>query len=630
MSGIVGIVAPAGDAIDRPLVERMVEAQRYRGPDRHQVWIDRSVALAHGQLVVTPEGMTERQPLANEAGTVRVVLDGRFDNHDDLGPALAAAGYAPRDGTDVELLLRAYETWGPDCAARLLGDFAFAIWDEVRRALVCARDVLGARPLYVHSGGGLIAVASEIAPLLRHPRIGREANDGFVAECLAGTIVHRTETVWRDITRLEPAHVLTATNGCVAVRRYWQPDPRVEIRYHHDEEYGEHLAELVRTALRPRLRSAGPVGVMLSGGVDSSSIVGAVHEMGAVTSACRLPTFSIVGPGEEWDETAFIDAVADRYPVASHRLGSFHADGAHLAAACVRVQDLPPYPNGEMANDLFAASSAAGVRVLLTGSWSDNWFTGSYQYYADLVRTRRFGALWRHFHAPRDPRDVFGPRSMFRAMIWPLVPLPVRHVVKRVLGRDGVPPWVTPRLAGSAGLADRLRPTPPEISFGTLSMTETYGSAFSGGTIHGGEAHERSVAQFGLDTRHPFGDRRILEFGLALPEEQRWRGALTKFVLRTAARDWLPPVIRERMTWGTASGVVCLAVRDLVASGLWQNSVIAERAWVDPRALARAFKEMTRRYDMGDDRYDELAGRLWLVCAVELWARHVLEERPVV
>jgi asparagine synthase (glutamine-hydrolysing) len=628
LSGIVGIVAPAGDAIDRRLVERMVAAQRRRGPDRHGVWIDRSVALAHGQLAVTPEGVDEAQPWANEAGTVRVVLDGRFDNRADLVRALDAAGHGPRNGTDAELLLRAYEAWGPACAARLLGDFAFAIWDDVRRALVCARDVLGARPLYVHAGGRVIAVASEIAPLLEHPDVGRAPNDGFVAECLTGKIVHRTDTVWRDVTRLQPAHVLTATDGRVSVQRYWEPDPRLEIRYRRDEEYGEHLAALVRTAVRPRLRSIGPVGVMLSGGVDSSSIVGAMHQMDAV-SARGLPAYSMAAPGEEWDETPFIDAVADRYPVASRRTGSFHADRAHLAAASVSVQDLPPYPNGEMANDLFAAASADGVRVLLTGSWSDWWFTGSYQYYADLARTLQFGALWRHLRAPRDPRDAFRPRSMFRSMIWPLVPLPVRHVVKQSLGRDGVSPWVAPAFARSAGLADRLRPRTPEIAFRTLSMTETYGSAFGGGTIHGVEAHERSVAHFGLDTRHPFGDRRILEFGLALPEEQRWRGALTKFVLRTAARDWLPPAIRERTTCGTASGVVCRTVRDLVASGLWQNSVIARRSWVDPHALTRAFNEMMTRYD-ADGRYHDLANRLWLVCAVELWARHVLEERPVV
>jgi hypothetical protein len=217
---------------------------------------------------------------------------------------------------------------------------------------------------------------------------------------------------------------------------------------------------------------------------------------------------------------------------------------------------------------------------------------------------------------------------MFRSIVWPLVPAPVRGAVKRALGRDGVAPWVTDRLARRVALRERLRPPASDIAFRTRAQAESHRMAFSGDTLHGSEAHERSASLFGLDTRHPFGDRRILEFGLAIPEEQRWRGPLTKFVLRTAAHDWLPQSILERTTYGGASSVVCNTVRDLVASGLWQNSVMARRGWVETGALSRAFNEMSALFGAGDERYDDLANRLWLVCAVELWARHVLEEKP--
>lgn len=627
MSGIVGIVAPDGDTVDRFIVERMLQAQRYRGPDRLGVWLDGSVALGHCQLAVTPEAVSEEQPLANEGRTVWVVLDGRLDNRSELTEALRAMGQTPRTLADADVLLCAYEAWGSDCVEKLLGDFAFAIWDGERRALVCARDVLGSRPLYVHQRDGLTAVASEIAPLFAHPSVRREPNDGFVAECLSGQMVHRTETVWRDINRLEPGHVLTVARGKTSVRRYWQPDPGFEIRYARDEEYGEHLADLVRTALRARLRTSGPLGVMLSGGLDSSSIVGAMHQMGAVNGFGPVPTYSIVGPGEEWDETTFIDAVAAKWPLRSRRFPTFHPPPGHFAAEAIRVQDLAPYPNGEMANTLFQAASDDGVRVLLTGSWSDSWLTGSYQYYADLAGSLRVGDLWRHLNAQPDRLDTFRPRSMFRSMVWPLLPRPVRQAVKWTLGRDGVARWVTKRLAESVDLRGRLGPAAPEISFPTRAKADSYRMAFSGVTLHGSEAHERSAAQFGIDTRHPFGDRRILEFGLAIPEEQRWRGPLTKFVLRTAARDWLPPVTQQRTTYGAASGVLCRTVRDLVASGLWQNPVMARRGWVDMDALTSAFNKMTALYTAGDERYDDLASRLWLVCAVELWACHVLEEK---
>lgn len=625
MSGIVAIVAPDGETIEPRLVERMLEAQGYRGPDGRRVWIGGSVAFGYCQLGVTPEAAHEQQPVSNELGTIRLVFDGRLDNRNELRDALRSAGRALRGTGDADLLLCAYETWGTDCVERLLGDFAFAIWDQPRRALICARDILGSRPLYVHQRGGLTVVASEVAPLMGHPSVRREPNEGFVAECLSGQIVHRSDTVWRDVSRLEPGHLLVAEDGRTSSRRYWQPDPRLEIRYQRDDEYGEHLAELLRAAIRPRLRTSGPLGVMLSGGLDSSSIVGALHQMDAVNGFGPLRAYSIVDPGEEWDETPFIEAVAAKWPVQPRYVPPFLATPAHLSAEAVRVQDLPPYPNGEMANTLLAAATDEGVRVLLTGLWSDEWFTGSFHYYADLLGGLRFKTLWQHLAAQPNRPDTFRPRSMFRSMVWPLVPPPVRRAVKWTLGRDAVAPWITPALAKSVALADRLRPDAEQNPFPTHAKADSYAMAFSGGSIHASEAHERSVAHFGLDTRHPFGDRRVLEFGLALPEDQRWRGALTKYVLRSAAREWLPAEIRQRTTYGTASGVLCGIVRELVAGGLWQNSVMARRGWVDSAVLTRAFDQITALYVAGNERYDELANRLWLVCAVELWAARVLE-----
>lgn len=626
MSGFIAIVAPPGDPVDPALVDRMLERLRHRGPDRTGVWLDGSVALAHCQLAVTKEAAAERQPHANEAGTVRVVLDGRFDNRDGLAPALDAAGFRLRDETDVELLLRSYECWGEGCAARLLGDYAFAIWDARRRALVCARDALGTRPLHVHARGGLIAIASEIAPLLQQPEVSREPNEGFIAELLTGQIVHRTDTVWRDISRLKPAHLLTAEQGRVTIRRYWQVDPQFEIRYRRDDEYAEHLADLLKQAVRARLRSAGPVGVMLSGGLDSSSLVGAIHDMNAVNGSAPLSTFSIVSPNAAWDETPSIDAVAAMWPVSSQRFGPSEEDCAYYASEAARHEYLPPYPNGVMANALFTAAADRGVRVILTGLWSDEWLAGSFLHYSDLLRRAQFGRFWRHYRAQPDRLDVFRPLSMFRSSLWPLVPASTRQAIKYVLGRDGIPPWVNRSLASRVGLADRIRPAAPDVSLSTLAKTDSYGIATNGLSVHGMEAENRSIAQFGLETRHPFGDRRIMEFGLAIPEEQRWRGPWTKFVLRNASRQWVPSLIRDRIATAGAADVLLRAVQQHVESGLWHNSVIARRNWIDLVPLRQAYNEMLTRYRASDDGYERLVFPLWLVCAVEIWARNALKE----
>lgn len=626
MSGFIAILAPQGDPVDSVLVHRMLEAQRDRGPACSGVWLDGPVALAHCHFAVTNEAAAGHQPHANEAGTVCLVLDGRLDNRDELAGSLGAAGHSLRDDTDAELLLRCYECWGEACAARLLGDFAFAIWDARRRALICARDVLGIRPLYLHTRGELTAVASEIAPLLQHPSVRREPNEGFIAELLAGHVVHRTDTVWRDIARLAPAHVLTAEHGRVSTRRYWQIDPRFEIRYRRDEEYAEHLADLLKRSVRARLRGAGPLGVMLSGGLDSASLVGVLHDMKAVNGSGPLPTFSIVSPNAGWDETPSIDAVAAMWPISSRRFPPDEADCAYFASESARYEDLPPYPTSVMATGLFTAAADAGVHVLLTGLWSDEWLAGSSLHYADLLRTGQVGQFWRHFTAQPARHDVFRPASLFKASIWPCLPSPVRHGVKRLLGRDGVPAWVTRGFASAVGLGDRIRPVPPDVSLSALAKTDSHRLATGGLAVHVTEADNRWVSHFGIDARHPFGDRRIMEFGLAIPEDQRWRGPYTKLVLRHAARPWVPALIRERFTYGSASTVALAAVQRHVESGLWHNSVVARRNWIDLEPLRRAYNEMLARHRASDDGYERFVFPLWLVCAVEIWARNALKE----
>jgi len=627
LSGFIAILSPERDPVDPAVLDRMLEALRYRGPDGTGVWRNGSVALAHCQLALTKEAATERQPHANESGTVRVVLDGRLDNRNELAGDLRAEGVGLRDESDVELLLRAYECWGEACAAQLLGDFAFAIWDAGRQALVCARDVLGVRPLHVFARDGLVVIASEIAPLKRHPAVSREPNEGFIAELLTGQIVSHTDTVWRDISRLRPAHLLTAEQGHVTIRRYWQVDPRFEIRYRRDDEYADHLTDLIRQAVRARCRSAGPVGVMLSGGIDSSSLVGAIHDINAVNGSSPVSTFSIVSPDAAWDETPSIDAVAAMWPVASQRFSPTDEDCEYYASEAARHEYLPPYPNGVMANALFATAAERGVRVILTGLWSDEWLAGSFLHYSDLLRRGHLGGFWRHYRAQPDRLDVFRPLSMFRSSLWPLVPASTRQVIRYVLGRDGIPPWVNRSLASRVGLAERIQPAPPDVSLSTLAKTDSYGTATNGLTVHGMEAEDRSVAQFGLETRHPYGDRRIMEFGLAIPEEQRWRGPWTKFVLRNASRRWVPSMIRNRITTAGAADVLLRAVQQHVESGLWHNSVIARRNWVDLVPLRQAYNEMLIRYRASDEAYERLVFPLWLVCAVEVWARNALKER---
>jgi asparagine synthase (glutamine-hydrolysing) len=625
MSGLLAIVDSSERPIEPAVVDRMMRAQGYRG-DRIGSWTDGRGALLAQCDADAVAGSSRLQRPASDDGRVQIVFDGRLDNRDELVPALTAAGRAPRGTTDAELALRAYQAWGDACASRLAGDFAFVVWDACERTLFAARDILGLRPLYYRSRGPLLLLASEIAALLQHPAISATPNDGFVAECLAGQIRHPCDTVWHGVSRLRPAHVLVARDGGVRVRRYWQPDARAEIRYRDDAEYAEQLSELLCRATRARVPRDQPFGLMLSGGLDSSAVLGALHDLRTAAPG-PIRTYSLVEPGERWDESEYLDAAIARWPVNARRLAPSVPAPQTFAGQAEAFRDVPNYPGAVMAHSLFAAAGADGVRVLLTGIWSDEWFTGSPLYYADLLNRLHLVSLWRHARAQSGDDDAFRPPSLFRAAVWPLVPEPARRAIKRALGRDGVPDWIDRRLAAEVDLPSRLRPPSPEICFATRARTETFALATSAACVHAAEWEHRGAAAWGIDTRHPFADRRIVDLALALPEDLLWRGPRTKVVLRHAARPWLPAAHQRRITSANAGSVVLDAIRRTLDCQPMAALAVARRGWIDAAALERRYRATIARYNAGDSSFAAMTSPLWLVCAVEIWARE--QERGI-
>src|SRR5271166_2728951 len=279
VSGIAGIVHLDGSPINACILQRMTDAIARRGPNRSGTWVNGSAGLGHRMLCTTPEALGERQPLCDERGQVCLVLDGRVDNREELGKALETKGARLRDRTDAEIVLKSYLYWGEDAPVRILGDFAFAIWDARHNALFCARDVFGIRPFNYYCGGDFVVIASELHQLFGDLRVKRIANEGMVAEYLSAQITHCEETLWEGILRLPAAHLMWVRSGSIAKRRYWDFDFAKEIRYKDDEAYAGHFLDLFREAIRCRLRSCGPIGSYLSGGLDSSSVCVVANEL---------------------------------------------------------------------------------------------------------------------------------------------------------------------------------------------------------------------------------------------------------------------------------------------------------------------------------------------------------------
>ena len=258
MSGIAAVWRLDGAPLHQATLDRMIERLAPPAADAVGTWLDGPVGLGHRMLHATPESLQEKLPLAGDTGEVVVTADARLDNRVELMSALGLAHRVADGVSDGELVLRAWERWGEECPARLLGDFAFALWDARRRVLFCARDPAGVKPLYYHLGSRLVAVASETKALLAIPDVPRRLDEISIAACLVPGLDDRVATFYEGILRLPAGHCLTVTAGGGTARAYWQLDPTRELRPGSDAE----------------LRGAVP---------------GAVHRRGAVPPAKRLP-----------------------------------------------------------------------------------------------------------------------------------------------------------------------------------------------------------------------------------------------------------------------------------------------------------------------------------------------------
>ncbi len=297
MSGIAGIYFPDGRPVEADRIRRMTDAQANRGPDAAGCWTGKHIGLGHRALWTTPEAKQERQPHQDAAASLVITFDGRIDNREELVRLLRSAGCPPREDTDVEIALRAYQCWGEASAERILGDFAFAIWDGTRNTLFCARDIFGTRPLYYHHRPGMaFSFASTPDALFAGGVVSRELNEARIADYLVSELegIDKTSTFFKDVFRLPPAHTATVASGGMSIKRYWQPEPGPELRLASDREYEEAFLEPFTEAVRCRLRGGDRVSSMLSGGLDSSSIVGVARALRREAGGPPLRTYSVM------------------------------------------------------------------------------------------------------------------------------------------------------------------------------------------------------------------------------------------------------------------------------------------------------------------------------------------------
>jgi asparagine synthase (glutamine-hydrolysing) len=570
MSAICAVYHGDGSPVSSSEVATLLRGMCEYG-DEASLWAPESpeapVGLGCIPWRVTPEDAWHHGPVHSADGRIVLVADARIDNRDELASALGIPGGDVSAMCDAALILAAYVAWGAACPARLLGDFAFAAWDRKRHALFCARDGMGNRVLAYHRSPKGITIATTPHALASLPRIGARLDEQKVADFLV-LLQEPHTTFFEGILRLPAGHTLTASDSGVRVERYWSPFPERPITLGSDQEYVDGFLEVFEAAVRSRLRSAAPVGIMASGGLDSSSV--------AVVAAAQLrddgktlPTFhaapregftGAVHRGWVADESGDVEAIARKHPNIDLRIR--RPDGRSPledADSSFRMTGAPPRNPGNAPwfYGIYRAAAEEGIRVMLCGNKGNATISHTgIQSLRDSTVRGQWKRVWHEIHAVARATGE-GRRSVIkRTVVEPLTPSVIAAALRRVRVGKPVPIWestfsaIRPEFGRAMHVDERARATRrdylitrrmSDLEFRVLVLT-------SGIDVM--DLYSGYRPWFGIETRDPTSDRRVIEYCFGIPSSQYLKDGVTRSLIRRAMAGRLPDEVRTRTTIG--------------------------------------------------------------------------------
>lgn len=533
------------------LVGQMMQTLAHRGPDQDGIYTDARVSLGHRRLSIIDLSEHGRQPMSNEDGSVWVTYNGEIYNFPELRQTLAAKGHAFRSRTDTEVIVHAYEEYGPDCVTQFNGMFAFAIWDRTRRELILTRDRLGIKPLYYYWHNNKLVFASEIKAILEVPEVKREVNPQALYHYVGFEFVPAPDTMFRHIHKLPPGHSLRYREGKIEVTRYW--DLQFQTEAHAPAYYAEHMRDLLTDSVRKRLISDVPLGVFLSGGLDSSTLVALMSRCGVEP----IQTFSLGYADRSFSELDYARLVAKQFNT-EHRELIIDPVTPELIEEAVWHLDEPMTDLSAMPFYLICKRAREYVTVCLSGEGGDEGLVGydrfkaskTHAYYAllpdwirrgiiaPLVKTlpdqpqkkgllnvlKRFieGGLlseegghmrWQYFGTPEHDAGLFSWDSREHIITDPFAT--IRHHMARCN---------SPLRLDREIYVDFKFTMPDSVLMKVDKMSMAHA----------------------LEVRVPFLDHRFVEFCATIPGNLKLQGFTTKAIFRSAMQGILPDAIRGR------------------------------------------------------------------------------------
>jgi len=535
----------------------MTTAIQHRGPDGEGYYSEAHAHLGHRRLSII-DVAAGAQPMTNESGNLWIVYNGEIYNHADLRPALERAGHQYRTRCDTETILHAYEQYGPDCLERFRGMFAFALWDKSSRTLFCARDRLGIKPFYYYWDGKLFAFASEMKALLEHPAISPVFDESLLSEYLAFGYSSGERTLFSGIRKLMPGHYLVLSERGLETKRYWEvPEPPTASDGRDDASWVRECRERLETSVRLRLMSDVPLGMFLSGGVDSSAIAALMMRM------VREPvkTFAV-----GYRETAFSELAYARQAAAAigtdHREVTIGMDDFFNALPQLIWHEDEPITWPSSVSLYFVSQLAAReVKVVLTGEGSDELFAGYARYHSFGVNNRW---LQMYRFVPRVARTSVRNAIAGSRLLSPSLRRKLQHTM---LGRgEELESLYLDNFYSAFSAEEQRRMLAKEPAHTYESFLRRWDSRPNANWLDRllyadiktylvellMKQDQMSMA-CSIESRVPFLDHSLVEFAAQVPRRMKIRGGTGKYILKRAVEDLLPRelVYRPKMGFPT-------------------------------------------------------------------------------
>jgi asparagine synthase (glutamine-hydrolysing) len=619
MCGICGIVQRGGAPVDRLALEQMRDTIDYRGPDGAGLFVDAGVGLGHRRLAII-DLATGDQPMANAAGTCHIVFNGEIYNYLELRDAAKAEGFRFRTQSDTEVILNLYERFGDDCVSHLNGMFAFAIWDAARRELFVARDRVGVKPLYYTVRGDAFLFASELKALLQHPLVEARVEPTAIDEFLTYGYVQTPNTICSGIFRVPEGHVLRWRDGHVTLKRYWdlrfEPDATTR-----ESEHEERVRALLTDSIRLRLRSDVPVGVFLSGGVDSSAVATLLTQ-----ATGRIKTFSIgFDAGPEYTELQEAAWLADRLGTDHHEIVLDQAAFRKFVPSFAYYMDEPDSEAPAIPLYFVSQLASRSVKVVLSGEGADECF-GGYPTYARVPWLERLHRLpqWSRNALLDAGAAAAGARN--RAEKYRYLagePLERRYLSPHLFDPRDRQRIYTPefqrRLGGFDGVA-RISGIYEQTRNWDLLSRMLYLDTRTWLPNDILIKSDRMSMANSIELRVPFLDYRLVEYAARIPSRLKVRGRQTKRLLKRALAPVLPREVLTRRKKGFPTPVSRMLRDELGGYGreLLLDGATSRRGYFLPQVVERLLED----HAAGTADHHDM---LWRLIVLEQWHREYVD-----